>query len=77
MLARYISKEVGAPVDVDGERLIIHRRVMGPVLQKKLEFFIHEYVVCQQCGKPDTNLATIERTKMLICESCGARRPVK
>jgi translation initiation factor 2 subunit 2 len=77
MLSRYLSREVGAPVDMDGERLIIHRRVLGPVLQKRLDFFVKEYVICQQCGKPDTNLATIERTKMLVCESCGARRPVK
>jgi translation initiation factor 2 subunit 2 len=77
MLARYLSREVGAPVDIDGERMIIHRRVMGPVLQKRIDFFVKEYVICQQCGKPDTNLVTIERTKMLVCESCGARRPVK
>ena len=77
MLSRYISREVGAPVDIDGERMIIHRRVMGPLLQKRIDFFVKEYVICQQCCKPYTNLVTIERTNMLVCESCGARRPVK
>jgi translation initiation factor 2 subunit 2 len=77
MLSKNISKEVGAPVDIDNERLIIHRKVFPIVLQKKLDFFVNEFVICKQCGKPDTNIATVERTKMLVCESCGARRPVR
>jgi translation initiation factor 2 subunit 2 len=77
MLSKNISKEVGAPVDIDNERLIIHRKVFTIVLQKKLDFFVNEFVICKQCGKPDTNIMNVERTKMLVCESCGARRPVK
>ena len=76
-LAKYLSRELAAPVNIDGQRLIIQRRVAPDLLQKKLERFVKEYVLCWECGKPDTRIVTIEGVRMLICDACGARRAIR
>jgi translation initiation factor 2 subunit 2 len=75
-MAKYFSKELGAPVEIAGERLIIQRRVLPDLLQKKLEFFVKQYVLCWECKKIDTKIVTINGVKMLVCEACGARRAI-
>ena len=77
MFAKYLSRELASPVKIDGNRLIIQRRVNLQLLQRKVELFIKDYVLCWECGKPDTKIAVIEGVKMLICEACGARRPIR
>ena len=35
-----------------------------------------KYVICSECKRPDTHLAKDGRLTLLICEACGAQRPV-
>ena len=76
-VAKFISKELGAPVRLDGKRLVIQKRVKPELLQKKMELFVNHYVLCHECGRPDTTIVTIEGIHYLVCEACGARRPLK
>jgi translation initiation factor 2 subunit 2 len=39
--------------------------------------YTEEYVLCSECGLPDTRLVRENRTPMLRCDACGAFRPVK
>jgi translation initiation factor 2 subunit 2 len=38
--------------------------------------YMEEYVICSECGLPDTRLVRENRTPMLRCDACGAFRPV-
>ncbi len=73
-MMRYFSKEFGSPVSLQGNQLVIQRRLLPRIIQKKLEFFIKEYVLCHECGKIDTNIINSNGYKVLVCEACGARR---
>ena len=77
MISKFLSREVAAPVRKEGEILIIQRKVNKILLQKKLEIFVKDYVLCFECGKPDTSIMNIEGIKTLVCEACGARRPIR
>jgi len=76
MLSKYLSRELAAPVDLNGERLIIQRKVLNELIQSKVDAFVKEYVMCKECRKLDTHIENVSGVKMLICEACGARRPV-
>jgi translation initiation factor 2 subunit 2 len=77
-LSKFLSKELAVPVEQQGERLVMQRRLPGNMLNKKLEEFIGKYVICKQCNRPDTHVEeTGNRMRMLVCESCGARAPVR
>jgi len=75
--SKFLSRELASPVEEDGQRLIIQRRVLPDLLQQKIEKFVKLYVICRECGKPDTRIVTIEGVKMLVCEACGARRVIR
>ncbi|MHA1988975.1 MAG: translation initiation factor IF-2 subunit beta, partial [Promethearchaeota archaeon] len=47
------------------------------IIQKKIESYVKEYVLCKECGKPDTKLIKEGRITFLKCEACGAKSSVK
>ncbi|MGB9987818.1 translation initiation factor IF-2 subunit beta [Salarchaeum japonicum] len=41
-----------------------------------LDDYVDTYVLCPECGLPDTNLETENGSERLHCEACGARSAV-
>ncbi len=76
ILMKYMTKELGVPANVVGDRLILKGRVRYDKINKKLKNFIDTYVLCRECGRPDTDLVTIEGVLYIRCSACGARYPV-
>ncbi|MEM2909108.1 MAG: translation initiation factor IF-2 subunit beta [Candidatus Bilamarchaeaceae archaeon] len=78
LLTKFLSKELAVPAELQGERLVLQRRVSGDILDKKLEEFISKYVICKECKRPDTHIEDVGRgLRILVCESCGARTPIR
>ncbi len=73
----YLLKEVGTAGEVDGERLIFQGRIPNRKIQARIESYVERYVLCRECGRPDTKLIKKNRTLLLQCEACGAVHPVK
>ncbi|MHA1707795.1 MAG: translation initiation factor IF-2 subunit beta, partial [Candidatus Heimdallarchaeaceae archaeon] len=46
-------------------------------LRNLLERYVKEYVICNECGKPDTQLITEARILRKRCDACGASTAVK
>ncbi len=78
LLMKYLSKELAVPTDLQGERLILQRKINADIVNKKLEDFVTRYVVCKECKKPDTHIQELGHgIKQLICEACGARNSIR
>lgn len=78
LLNRYILKEVALPGSVEGHVAVIQGEVKPQLLNKLLERFVREYVICPVCGSPDTQLQKSQRGVYLMrCTACGAVTPVK
>lgn len=77
-IIKFFSKEFAVPATEEGERLVLHRKLRIELLNKKFDEYVKNYVICEQCGKPDTHIEDSgHRSKMLVCEACGARSAVK
>lgn len=79
-LMKFLSKEFAAPTTVDGNRVIIQRKLRKQVLDEKINAYAKEFVICHECNRPDTKLAEMEGQKIIKCEACGAwwpRRRIK
>jgi translation initiation factor 2 subunit 2 len=78
LLLRYLLKEVALPGTTDGHVAVIQGEVKGQLLNKLLERFVREYVICPVCGSPDTRLEKERRGVFLLrCLACGAVTPMK
>lgn len=77
-IVKFFTKEFAVPATREGERLVLHRKMRAELLNKKFDEYVKTYVICSQCGKPDTHIEDSgHRSKMLVCEACGARTAVK
>lgn len=76
-LLKYLQRELATPAYVDNKRLILGRKLSSELLNKKIENYAKEFVLCKECGKPDTQLMKQDRVLFLKCTACGAKHPVK
>lgn len=78
MISKHLSKELAVPVEIKEERLILQRRIVGDILNSKLEEFVTKYVICKECKRPDTHIEEMgHRVRLLVCEACGARNAIR
>ncbi len=77
-ISRYLSKELGVPVSIEGQRMIINGRFSYKDLDAKIANYFNTYVICKECHKSDTKVADTQRGYIVIvCEACGAIYTVK
>ncbi|MBN1389825.1 MAG: translation initiation factor IF-2 subunit beta [Candidatus Thermoplasmatota archaeon] len=76
-LLGHILKVLGSAGSRDGRRVILKSVIPTEKLRDKIEEYVSTYVICAECGKPDTHLVKEGRTQVVECMACGAKRPVK
>ena len=74
---KFLTKEVGTSVTESGPNAMINGKIGAISLNKIVESYFNQFVLCSECHKPDTKIITQQGTKMMKCEACGAITPVK
>jgi translation initiation factor 2 subunit 2 len=75
-LLKYLLRELAAPGNIDGQRLIMGKKISSGIINEKIEKYANEFVICKDCKKPDTQLQKEGRVLMLKCTACGAKHPI-
>ncbi len=76
-LLKYLQRELATPAIIDGTRLELGRKITSESINKKIAQYCHDFVICKECGKPDTQLIREDRVWFMKCTACGARQPVR
>lgn len=76
-LLKFILKELATPGEIQKHLLVLGRKISASRINEKIEQYAHEFVICKECGKPDTKLLKEGDYTFLRCMACGARQPVK
>ena len=75
-LLKYLLRELAAPGNINGQRLILGKKISSSLINEKIEKYANEFVICKDCKKPDTHLLKEGRVLMLKCTACGAKHPI-
>ncbi len=75
-LIQYLAKELGCPGVLDLPRGVLKSRLTKDQISQRVREYTAKYVICSECRRPDTHLKKEGRLTLLICEACGAQRPV-
>ena len=75
--AKYVLKEIGTAGDIEGQRLILQGKFGNYIINSKIKSFVKDYVLCSECGKPDTRIIKEGRIHFLKCMACGAMKPIR
>lgn len=72
-----ILREIGTAGSYEGGRLVMQGKLTPDAVQARIAKYVETYVICGECGRPDTHLVKDDRTTIVKCDACGAHRPVK
>jgi translation initiation factor 2 subunit 2 len=74
---KYLQNELGTSASIDERgRLRLTGEFRTDRVRSALSEYAEGYVLCSECGLPDTRLETDNGAKILRCEACGARSAV-
>ena len=76
-LLKYLQRELATPASIDGPRLVLGRKLTSALINSKIEQFARDFVLCQECNRPDTQLKKEGNVLVMQCAACGAKHPVK
>ncbi|MFB6081960.1 MAG: translation initiation factor IF-2 subunit beta [Halanaeroarchaeum sp.] len=74
---KFLQDELGTSAQIDERG---RARLTGEFSPRRvsavLEEYVDTYVLCPECGLPDTQLTTEQGAELLKCDACGARSSV-
>lgn len=74
---KFILKELATSGQREGERLVLNNKIPSSKINAKIDQYVKEFVICKECGKPDTELKKENRLSFIYCLACGAKHPVR
>ncbi len=77
-LLKFVLKELATPGEIKKSgALILGTKVPASRMNEKIRQYAHEFVLCFECGKPDTKIEKEDGITYLKCTACGAKNVVK
>ncbi len=74
---KFLLKELAVSGHREGDRLVLNMKVPSAKINSKIEQYVKEFVLCKECGKPDTELIREGRINFVHCLACGAKHSVR
>lgn len=76
-LLKYLLRELATAGEKENERVVFKGKISPKKIKSKIETYVEKFVLCSECGRPDTRLVKDGRVTIIECDACGAHRPVK
>jgi len=76
-IAKFLLKELATSGKIEGERLVLNTKLNSGKVNDKIQQYAKEFVLCTECGKPDTEIISEKGIKFKHCLACGAKSPVR
>jgi len=74
---KFLSKEMATAATTDGGRAIFQGKFHRDTLDRLINRYTDEFVMCRVCKRPDTKIVKEKRLYFLVCEACGARSSIR
>lgn len=77
LLLRFLEHRLGTVGWITGNKAYFQGKFQRTRLNKHLDFFVKEYIICDVCNRPDTELKKEKGQLIKKCNACGAWRVVE
>lgn len=72
-LLKYLTKELATPAEQVKQFVIFGAKVPASRINDKIDQYCQQFVMCRECGKPDSKLSKDGDVYYFKCQACGAR----
>jgi len=76
-MLKFTLKELATPGELKKTGLIFGAKISAARINEKVRKYAQQFVLCPDCGKPDTKIIKEGGFSILRCLACGAKHPVK
>ncbi len=76
-ILKFLQRELASPATIDGQRLILGRKISSAQINSKIKLYAETFVLCPDCKKPDTKMIKEDKVLFLKCMACGAKHPIR
>lgn len=77
-MLKFILKELATPGELKKSgQVILGTKVPASKINDKVKKYAQEFVLCSECGKPDTKIVRESGINFLRCLACGSKRVLK
>jgi len=74
---QFLLRELATSGHKEGDKLILNNKIQREKIDQKIQQYVKEFVLCRECGKPDTELIKQDRLSFIHCLACGAKHSVR
>ena len=76
-LLKYVLKGLATPGEIRGQTVVFGTKLAASKINAKIRQYAQEFVLCHECGKPDTKIIKEGKLAFLRCTACGAKHALK
>jgi len=76
-LLKYLTRELATAATMQESRAIFKGKFSQETLERLIQRYMENFVVCPVCRRPDTKIVKEKRLSFLVCEACGAKSSVQ
>lgn len=75
-LSKFIQEELGTAGHIENGELVLNGEFRRGNIAGRIDNYAEEFLYCDECGSPDTEMTKEKGVEMLKCQACGARNPL-
>jgi translation initiation factor 2 subunit 2 len=72
-ILKYLTRELATTAEQAGSLVIFGSKLAASKINDKIESYAKEFVICRECGKPESKLNKEGEIYYFKCGACGAR----
>jgi len=73
---QFLQNELGTSAHIDeSDRARLTGEFSADRIRDAIDLYTERFVLCSECGLPDTNVEREQGAEILQCDACGARFP--
>ena len=76
-ILKFLLKELATRGDLTEKVLLLRRKVSSSIVNEKIQKYAEKFVICPECGKPDTKIIKEGNVTFMRCLACGAKHLIK
>ncbi len=75
-MLKYVLKELATPGDIKKQFVLLGTKIPASRVNEKIQKYADAFVVCRECGRPDTKMTKEGNIYFIKCQACGAKYSV-
>ncbi|HHE36197.1 MAG TPA: translation initiation factor IF-2 subunit beta [Candidatus Woesearchaeota archaeon] len=75
-MLKYVLKELATPGEIKRQFVLLGAKVPASRINEKIQKYADVFVICRECGKPDTKMTKEGNIYFIKCQACGAKYSV-